>query len=48
MSNLQQRGFLRITKKRKAREVLMSKGEGGDGGEGGERGRGELRVRGSL
>ena len=29
MSNLQQRGFLLITKTRKAREVLISKGEGG-------------------
>ena len=34
MSNLQQRGFLLITKTRKAREVLISKGEGGRWGGG--------------
>ena len=51
MSNLQQRGFLRITKTRKAREVLISKGGGGRGeigGEGEMRGRGEVRGRGEL
>ena len=48
MSNIQQRGFLRITKTRKAREVLISKGEGGDEGEGGERVRGGVRGRGEL
>ena len=45
MSNLQQRGFLRITKTRKAREVLIFKGEGEDEGEGGDEGKGKLIIR---
>ena len=57
MSNLQQRGFLRITKTRKAREVLISKGgggrgeiggEGGNEGEGGGEGEGGVEGKGKL
>ena len=47
MSNLQHRSFLLITKTRKAREVLISKGgeEGEEGEEGEGEGKGKLIIR---
>ena len=44
MSNLQHRSFLLITKTRKAREVLISKG-GEEGEEGEGEGKGKLIIR---